>query len=422
MDVFRAAAPPRAEWREETVEFSIGSVAGTAARPLPVRQRTPHIDRPSIRGRLLSDVFEVLPTGILVVGDHGAVLAWNPALAEIAGERIDHARTCCEIFGCGAADSPLADVCLTELALARGEPLSDLVVELPGDPGANVQITATPLARLDGRTVVFEIRTAGRRTEARPIPRRADVIHIRTLGETVVTTPDGEIRGGWLDHRAGRLLKFLVTHRYNPIHADAIAEALWPRARADTTNTVRHFVHTLREKLEPGRGRYERSAFVLARNGGYALNPDRVVVDADDFEREAKAGLIALAGNERQAAVERMRRALELYRGDFLAEERFDDWAIAERERLRELAAKPLRALASLTHDPDEAAYYLERLADMEPLDVDIHEQLISTWLQLGRRSRAIRHYRALQSRLMRELGERVTFDLAEMVRTPPIS
>jgi DNA-binding SARP family transcriptional activator len=58
----------------------------------------------------------------------------------------------------------------------------------------------------------------------------------------------------------------------------------------------------------------------------------------------------------------------------------------------------------------------------MEPLDVDIHEQLISTWLQLGRRSRAIRHYRALQSRLMRELGERVTFDLAEMVRTPPIS
>jgi LuxR family maltose regulon positive regulatory protein len=198
-----------------------------------------------------------------------------------------------------------------------------------------------------------------------------------------------------------------------------IAETLWPSARTGTSNTVRHFVHNLREKLEPDRTRYQPSSFVLARNGGYALNPERVRVDADEFESEVKAGLFAFEDNRPAEASERLRKAIELYRGDFLAEERFEDWAIAERERLRDLATKPLRILAAMSDDGDEAAAFLERLAEMEPLDVDIHRELMRTWLLLGRRGRAIRHYRVLQSRLMRELGERVSFDLADLIRSP---
>jgi DNA-binding SARP family transcriptional activator len=98
-------------------------------------------------------------------------------------------------------------------------------------------------------------------------------------------------------------------------------------------------------------------------------------------------------------------------------DERFEDWAIAERERLRDLVTKPLRMLAQLAPDRDRAADYLERLAEMEPLDVDIHRELISVWLAQGRRGRALRHYRTLQLRVMRELGERVTFDLSELAR-----
>jgi DNA-binding SARP family transcriptional activator len=301
------------------------------------------------------------------------------------------------------------------MAIARGQQLGELVLEPPGRPGHRLAVIATPFARGHTQNVLLELRAATA-PAVQVIPPPA-TIRIRTLGETVVETSAGVMRADWLDHRAGRLLKYLVAHRYTPMHADAIAEALWPRARADTTSTVRHFVHALREKLEPGRGRYQRSVFILARNGGYLLNPERVTVDADDFEREAKAGLIAMTANERPAAVAHLRRALELYSGDFLIDERFEDWAIAERERLRELATKPLRILARLSENRDEATAYLERLAAMEPLDVDIHKELIVLWLRQGRRGRALRHYRALQSRLMRELGERVTFDVAELAR-----
>jgi DNA-binding SARP family transcriptional activator len=374
--------------------------------------------RPAPGGRLLSDVFDVLPAGILIVSADGRVLTWNPAVRELVGDAVESANTCCEVLGCRTPGTPLADVCLAELALARRTRLADVIIEPPGRPGHPVVVAATPFGRGGAQSVLFEIRAVDPAARRRRDGRIPGTIHIRTLGDLVVETEFGEVREDWLDQRPGWLLKFLVAHRYTPMHADAIAEALWPHARADTTNTVRHFVHLLREKLEPRRRRYERSTFVLARNGGYLLNPDCVTVDADMFEREAKAGLVAFAANERDAAVEHLKSAVDLYAGDFLVDARFEDWAIAERERLRDLATRPLRILAKLTEDPDAAAGYFERLAEMEPLDVEIHRELIAVWLHQGRRGRALRHYRTLQSRLMRELGERVTFDLAELART----
>jgi DNA-binding SARP family transcriptional activator len=338
-------------------------------------------------------------------------------MLELIGARVESAASCCEVFGCREESSGLGDVCLTELALARGGRAREFVVEVPERAGRGVVVTAIAFDQGPTRSVLFAVRpVAGGETTARP--RNDSTIRIRTLGETVLSTAEGDLRDGWLDHRAGRLLKFLIANRYTPMHADVIAEALWPRARADTTNTVRHFVHALREKLEPARAPYERSTFVVARNGGYMLNPACVAVDADDYERAAKAGLIALAGHERERAGDELRHAIELYQGDFLADERFEDWAMAERERLRHLATRCLRGLADLAGDTDQAADYLERLAEMEPLDVDIHRELIAAWLRQGRRGRAIRHFRALQSRLMRELGERVDFDLVDLIRT----
>ena len=401
------------------MEFSIASVPSHPGHRHPIRTRARQQARPAIGGRLLSDVFDVLPAGVLIVSENRRILTWNPAVATLVGDAVESATTCCEVLGCRTPGSPLADMCLTELTLARGARLTEIVVEPPNRPGELILVTATRFGRGSSQSVLFELRSADATPRPTHTHRMPGTIHIRTLGEMLIETETGELQGNWLDQRPGRLLKFLVAHRYTPMHADAIAEALWPRARADTTNTVRHFVHLLREKLEPRRRRYERSTFVLARNGGYVLNPDCVTVDADEFEREARAGLIAFAANDRALAVGHFTRAVDLYAGDFLLDERFEDWAIAERERLRDLVTKPLRILATLTEDRDAAAGYYERLAEMEPLDVEIHRELITLWLHQGRRGRALRHYRALQSRLMRELGERVTFDLAELARAP---
>jgi DNA-binding SARP family transcriptional activator len=402
------------------VEFSVGSLPRRPIRRVAVRQAGGG-ERPIAQGRLLSDLFDALPTAILVVSEGRRIVTWNPALATLLGDRLERAATCCEVLGCGTPGGALEHTCVTDLAVARSPSATEYLIELP-ESAQPVAVAPRVVPGAREKTVLLQIRPVQQPATAAPIPLPASRsrITIRTLGETVVETADGEVQGGWLDQRTGRLLKYLVANRSAAVHADTIAEALWPRARTDSTNTVRHYVHALREKLEPDRSRYGRSAFVVARNGGYQLNLERVEIDAEDFEREAHAGLSSLESGDHERGLERLQAAMDLYRGDFLLDDRYDDWAIAERERLLDLAGQALRGLVSGLSDPAQAAIYLERLAEMEPLDADVQRELIRVWLRQGRRTRAMRRYRTLQSRLMREFGERVTFDLSELARGEP--
>ena len=366
---------------------------------------------PVARGGFLSDLFDALPTGVLVLSHERRIVTWNPALETLLGaDALRAASTCCELLGCGDE----GHMCIGELAFARSEEGHEYTLDPPGQE-QNVVVTPRLFGRCRSRTVLLQFRMATDAGEAPPVPAAAAVglatLRIRTLGRTVVEGADGDLDSGWLDRRTGQLLKYLIANRNAPAHADAIAEALWAGVRTDPANTVRHFVHGLREKLEPDRGRYVRSQFVLALGGGYQLNPERVTIDVDEFEAHAELGLEALETGEIDNAVLHLEAAMEIYRGDFLSDERYEDWAIAERERLLDLACQVLRALAPLVPEA-KSADYLERLAEMEPLDADVQRDLIATWLRQGRRTRAMRRYRVVQSRLMREFGERVTFDL----------
>jgi DNA-binding SARP family transcriptional activator len=365
------------------------------------------------RERLLIQILDAFGSGVLVVSDSGQVLMWNRAAVDVAGAAVESATRCCDLLGCRRPGTALAGGCLTELALARGSRHPELVLEVPTASGRQIAVVANPFAGASGRAVLFELRPA--QAAAAPVP--PETIRIRTLGETVLETPSGETRGGWLDQRTGKLLKFLVVRRFRAVPVDSIAEAMWPHGGSDAKNTVRHFIHSLRQKLEPGRRRYGRSEFVLARRGGYQLNPQNVDVDADEFERKTQEGFTSLHADDQAKAADDLRAALDLYQGPFLAEDHLEEWTIAERERLRDVAGGALRAMTDLADDPEEATGYLELLAAMEPLDVEVQRDLIAAWLRGGRRGKAIRHYRALQSRMMRELGERVTLDFAELSR-----
>jgi two-component SAPR family response regulator len=159
---------------------------------------------------------------------------------------------------------------------------------------------------------------------------------------------------------------------------------------------------------------------VLARRGGYALNGERVWIDADEFEQEVRGGRVAIQDDDRERAIRRLERAAELYEDDFLAAEPSATWALEERERLRDPAEEMLRSLAALHEDePFKAASYLERLGQMEPFDNEVHKALIATLLKLGRRNRAARHYLAFRRRLEAAFGHEPDFDLSELLPAP---
>ena len=105
---------------------------------------------------------------------------------------------------------------------------------------------------------------------------------------------------------------------------------------------------------------------------------------------------------------------------DFLADEPDADWAVAERDRLRALAGRVLRALAGVclrAGELDAASDHLQRLADLEPLDVDAQRQMLTLLLRRGRRSEAARRYEVISRRFRRAFGEDPSFELAELAQ-----
>jgi DNA-binding SARP family transcriptional activator len=149
------------------------------------------------------------------------------------------------------------------------------------------------------------------------------------------------------------------------------------------------------------------------------LHETRVWIDADVFESLLAEGRAAFDGGEDRQALELLHRGLELYRGDFLGDEPYAEWALPERERLRRIAGEGLRVLAMLHERGDEltaAAASLARLADLEPYDVEVHRDLLTLLLRRGRRSEALRRYDTLRRRVLTTFGEPLDFTLAELV------
>ncbi len=180
---------------------------------------------------------------------------------------------------------------------------------------------------------------------------------------------------------------------------------------------MRHFVHVLRNRLEPERAR-GASSFVLARPGGYAIDRRRVRIDADEFERNLDKARLALSAGDHAGAIDRLEQGLKLYKGEFLADEPYADWALGERSRLRVTAEHALRTLSDILwneKDLDGATNALHRLADLQPLDSDVQRALITAYIKRGRRTEAKRRYGELRKRLHREFGEEPDFQLADL-------
>jgi DNA-binding SARP family transcriptional activator len=238
------------------------------------------------------------------------------------------------------------------------------------------------------------------------------------LGRIRVDSREGPLGGNWLQQRPGQILKYLICERDRVVQAEEIAEALWPSAGRQGLSSVRHFIHGLRDKLEPGRSRRTATPFIVTVRGGYAINRRHVRIDADLFIEAVRDGLGALEHGDVEKAGQMLELAMSLYRGDLLEDEPYAEWAMPERDRLRQMANDSLRALARValaTSDQASAVRHLDRLAELEPFDSDVHRELLRVLLAAGRRSQAMRRYATFRVRLRKEFGAAPGFELSDL-------
>jgi DNA-binding SARP family transcriptional activator len=175
-------------------------------------------------------------------------------------------------------------------------------------------------------------------------------LHICLLGPFEVWR-DGQLLppDAWPSRKTCQLFKVLVTHRQRTVSGDELLDWLWPDlSLASARNSLWVAVSHLRRVLEPDIARRAASTFVLTEPTGYRFDPaGRCQIDVDVFLNQVRIGQDQQRQGEWMTALAAYLAAQALYRGDYLAEDPYEDWALPTQEQVRETFLELQTALAT---------------------------------------------------------------------------
>jgi DNA-binding SARP family transcriptional activator/class 3 adenylate cyclase len=228
----------------------------------------------------------------------------------------------------------------------------------------------------------------------------------RLLGPLEVCDGQGErLPLGGAKQRA--VLTILLLHANQVVPTDRLIDEIWDEEPPETAiNVLQVYIGQLRKALQPDRTPGNPSQLIVTRPGGYLIQvgPDELDIDrARKLTEQARAALLTEPG----AAVEFLREALGLWRGQPLADVGFAS-AQGETARLEELRFTALesRLEADLARGKHaEVVGELEALASHHPLRESLRAHLMLALYRSGRQAEALAVFRETKRLLSEELG-----------------
>jgi WD40 repeat protein/DNA-binding SARP family transcriptional activator len=227
-------------------------------------------------------------------------------------------------------------------------------------------------------------------------------LEIFTLGGVRILQTGDEIVG-LTTRKAEALLIYLASTR-RPHPREVLADLLWDeRTQSQSMGNLRVVLTNLRQQL---------GEYLTITRGSVGVNSSAQLW-MDSVELEGCLEGVRKSGGVNASTALQASKALELYRGDFLAGfsvydcRGFEDWAVRERERLHQLAVDGLSALAQDAierQDYQAGMAYATRLLELDPLMEKAHRQMMALLAQSGQRAAAMSQYETCRKLLQKEL------------------
>lgn len=243
-------------------------------------------------------------------------------------------------------------------------------------------------------------------------------LRIQLLGNFAVLIDGRSVREEqWARRKSKLLVKLLALQPHHRLHREQIIELLWPEQSAGAAaNSLYKALHAARRSLEPQPQSGAVSNFILAQDDQIILTaPQELLVDAEEFEGRAAAAF-------REQSAPALQAALELYQGDLLPEDLYEEWAAARREHLRSTYQRLLLTLGRMYGEQGRYENGLEllgRLVNLDPSNEEAHRQMMLFYASTGRRAEALRQYRRCEDALRVEMDgvpEKATAEIREQI------
>lgn len=228
---------------------------------------------------------------------------------------------------------------------------------------------------------------------------QAPELRIQTFGQFRLWR-DGQAIAGWERPQAETVVKLLLVRRAaggRAVAADELITRLWPDSdeeagRKKLLPLISNARRTLEPDIEP-----RDSNFILRSAGGYFFDLTSANWDLARFRMHLQVGRRLVQEERWDEAVAELTQGRALYLGDFLAEDRYADWAAGIR---REIAAE-FRDLLILLADAfsalnryAEAVEVCQAALRKDPLLESVYRRLMRLHYCNGDKGQALKVYR----------------------------
>src|SRR4051812_33080381 len=226
------------------------------------------------------------------------------------------------------------------------------------------------------------------------VPSSGDaLVRVLLLGGFAVRVHGRSVpEAAWTLRKARDLLKVLALAPGHRLHREQVMERLWPE-RALVANNLHQVLHVARKALSDGAE--PDPPLLTLRDGILALCPDGSLwVDAEAFEAAA-------AGARADGDVAACRAALDLYRGELLPDDRYEEWVLPAREALAQEHLRLLAHLARLREDDGDLAGAIDTIRELlhyDPADEAAHRGLMRLYALSGQRRPPPRPFEGLRA------------------------
>lgn len=251
-------------------------------------------------------------------------------------------------------------------------------------------------------------------------------LRVQTLGDFRVWRGTHEVEArAWQRDKARQLFQLLITNRGRWIQRDEVVDVLWPYL--STEAAYRDFkvaLNALGKALEPTRVNDAPCTYIVRDVNAYRLRPEADLwLDSAAFTNACAEGTSWIDADRHERGIAVLRRAIELYVGDYLPDAAYEDWATGERERLRSIflhAADQLAGALVETGEDDEALEVCRRILAHDSCWERAYRIQMLIHTRQGNRPQALRCYQRCVETLDAELGitpTRSTRELYERIR-----
>ncbi|MBC8102752.1 MAG: tetratricopeptide repeat protein [Cytophagales bacterium] len=209
---------------------------------------------------------------------------------------------------------------------------------------------------------------------------------IRLLGKLEALQGE-QVIARFRTQKTGLLLAYLALYRERDHPREVLLDTLWPDSDLSAArNSLSVALNSLRRQIEPEAtlGAASIGSILIADRSTVRLRPDAIITDVMEFESAREAG--ARAESDEQTITDLI-LAAALYTGELLPGY-YDDWVLAERERLADSYLQILRRLSALLMqrgDFDRALNYAHLAVQADPLSETSRRLLMRLYAALGR-------------------------------------